>query len=169
MNGPLTVRRYCATEDGDAGVLRAIFMSSVHALADRSYTRAQLAAWAPLEYDHAEWAARLARNQPFVAEYNGQPAGFADVQADGYIDQFYVGADYAGRGVASLLMATLLDEARRLGLRYLYSHVSLRAQPFFMGHGFVVEEVRQVAVRGQVLENARMGYHAPAHEIDLDS
>lgn len=137
---------------GDAARLRAVFMSAVHGPAADCYSAAQLMAWAPDDYDADQWAARLAANRPFVAEIDGVAAGFADVQADGYIDQFFVAAEYTGRGVAGALMARILAQ----GLPRLYADVSLRAERFFAAHGFVVEQRQRVEVRGQVLDNARM-------------
>ena len=39
----------------------------------------------------------------------------------------------------------------------LWANVSLNAKPFFSRSGFAVEARQQVALRGQVLANARMG------------
>jgi putative acetyltransferase len=85
-------------EIGDAAPLRAVFFSSVHDLTGGQYTPAQRAAWAPLEYDRAAWAARLAASRPFLVEIDGCVAGFADLQSSGYIDHFYVAGNCAGRG-----------------------------------------------------------------------
>ena len=153
---PVRVRDFRADDTGEAAVLRDVFFSSVHALACRDYSPAQLAAWAPLVYDHAAWAERLRSNRPFVAEIGGVPVGFADLQDAGYIDQFFVAAAYAGRGVGQALMARLLEDAARRGIGALWANVSLRAEAFFAGHGFVVE-TRQVVERdGVALRNARM-------------
>ena len=72
----------------DAPALRAVFHSSVHQLARQHYTAEQLQAWAPVEYDAAQWIERLRANRPWVAELDGVIAGFADLQPSGYIDQF---------------------------------------------------------------------------------
>jgi putative acetyltransferase len=141
---------------GDETALRDVFFSSVHALACRNYAPAQLAAWAPLRYDEAAWAARLQTNRPFVAEIDGVHAGFADLQDSGYIDQFFVAGAQAGRGVGQALMARIHEAAQQKLIPALWAHVSLRAEPFFAHHGFVLE-TRQVNTRhGVALPNARM-------------
>lgn len=141
---------------GEEAALWAVFQSSVHELACADYTPAQLAAWAPRVYPGAEWEARIRRNRPWVALYGGRPAGFADLQAGGYIDQFFVAAFAAGRGVGGALMRKLEAEAAARGLTRLHAHVSLTAQPFFAHFGFVVEAAQAVTVRGATLRNARM-------------
>lgn len=90
-----------------------MFYSSVHCLAGDCYSAEQLAAWAPRDYDRAAWAERLTRNRPWVAERDGVIVGYADLQADGYIDQFFVAAEAAGRGVGTALMQRILEQLRR--------------------------------------------------------
>jgi putative acetyltransferase len=150
----LVIRRY---EPGDAPALRAVFVSSVHDLARRDYTPAQLGAWAPREHDAEAWARRLGAIRPFVALVDGVPAGFADVQPDGLLDLFYVAGPHAGRGVGTALMEHLHAEARSGGIGRLWSYVSRTAEPFFARRGFVVESRRVVTVRGVELDHARMG------------
>lgn len=142
---------------GDESALRAVFHSSVHQLACQHHTAEQLQAWAPTDYDAAQWAERLRANQPFVAELDGYIAGFADVQPSGYIDHFFVAGAYGGRGVARALMAQIHQTAQQAGVPRLWADVSLSAEPFFSRSGFVVEVRQQVEVRGVVLANARMG------------
>lgn len=141
---------------GDEPILRSVFHSSVHTLANKHYSPAQLNAWAPQEYDVVQWAERMRRNQPFVAELDGTVAGYADLQESGYIDQFFVAGAYAGLGVARALMAHIHAAARRRGIAELWADVSLTAESFFAASGFVVEARNVVAVRGVELMNARM-------------
>ena len=137
-------------------MLRRVFASSVHMLAARDYRPEQLAAWAPHDHDAAQWADRLQRIQPFVAELAGTVAGFADVQSSGYIELFFVSGDHAGRGVATALMAHLEASAQAQGLAALHANVSLRAERFFLASGFVIEVRQEVERAGVMLRNARM-------------
>ncbi len=142
--------------NGDETSLRAIFHSSVHDLARHQYTAEQLDAWAPRQYDAGQWGERIRGNQPFVAEIEGHIAAYADLQASGYIDHFFVAGAYAGRGVARALMAHIHQAAASRGITHLFADVSLTAEPFFEKSGFVVEARQLVEVRGVVLANARM-------------
>lgn len=141
---------------GEEALLRAVFHSSVHGLASRHYTAAQLLAWAPAEYDAALWAQRMRANQSWVVELDGALAAFGDLQPSGYIDMFFVAAPYAGRGIGSALLRHLLGLAAERRIAVLRSDVSLTAEPFFARHGFSVETRNQVAVRGELLANATM-------------
>ena len=141
---------------GEEFHLWEVFQSSVHGVAKQHYTPEQLNAWAPPVYPGAAWYERIRQNKPFVALRHGQVLGYADVQADGYIDQFYVAESAARQGVGSVLMNTLLQEAMHMGLTSLHSKVSLSAQAFFRRFGFSVEAEEEVQRLGVRLRNARM-------------
>jgi putative acetyltransferase len=141
---------------GEEEQLRAIFHSSVHGIARRDYTQEQLHAWAPEQYDAALWRQRMRANQSLVVEVDGALAAFTDLQPSGYIDMFFVAAPYAGRGIGQALLQHIVALANGRGIAELRSDVSLTAESFFERHGFTVETRNQVAVRGEVLNNATM-------------
>lgn len=149
----MNIRRF---SDGDEEALFHVFLSSVHGIASRDYTPAQIAAWAPENANLRQWASRIRLLQPFVVEIDGEIAGYADIQPDGYIDHFYVSGHFSGQGAGALLMHRIHEEATLLGIKALSSHVSKTAEPFFLRHGFYVVE-RQFPVRqGVTLQNALM-------------
>lgn len=113
-------------------------------------------AWAPEDYDASEWSRRMEKNQPFVLTMDGVPVAFADLQQDGYIDQFFVDARQGGKGLGLALLRFLLARAEAEGLPAIHSHVSLTAEPLFTKAGFFVEERRVVELRGVLFSNALM-------------
>jgi len=149
----LAIRRYRA---GDERPLWAVFHAAVHVTAAADYTAEQLDAWAPRDFDTAAWDARIERIRPWVAEFDGTPVGYADVQPDGYIDHFFVAPWVARRGVGARLMDRIHRSAGDAGTRRLCADVSLGARAFFERFGFEVEASRDVRVRGAVLRNFRM-------------
>ncbi len=136
--------------------MRAVFYSSVHTLAAAFYTPEQLQAWAPAVDDPQQWRARLERNRPWVAVLEGQVAGFADLQASGFIDHFFVAAASAGRGVGTRLMAHVQQQARQQAIGVVVADVSLAAQGFFARAGFGVVARQEVCLRSQTLTNIHM-------------
>jgi putative acetyltransferase len=152
MTPAVVIRDY---RPSDAPALWNIFFEAVHRTASADYTPEQVAAWAPAEHDPQLWARRTAARNPSVAERAGRIVGYADIQADGYIDHFFV-APPARQGVGSALMQAILDRAAERGIGLLYSNVSITARPFFERWGFVVSAAQQVTVRGVVFDNFRM-------------
>ena len=150
---PVVIRPF---QVGDEPALHAVFYSAVHEIAAARYTPEQLNAWAPADYDVMQWAERLRRNQPFLAEIDGQPVGYTDLQADGHIDHFFVAGTHVRQGVGRQLMDHLLKLAVQRGLSRVQAHVSLSAEPFFLRNGFAVTARQTVTVRGVSLANALM-------------
>ncbi len=141
---------------GDEAALYQLHHGAIHRVASRDYTAEQIDAWAPPEPDLEAWALKMRALQPFVAEADGVIAGYADLQASGYLDHFYVSADFQRRGVGRMLMGRIHEEAARLGITELKSDVSRTAQPFFASFGFDIVEQRSVVRHGVTIPNALM-------------
>lgn len=141
---------------GEEAALRSVFFSSVHELAHQDYSPEQLEAWAPRQYDERLWAQRIREIKPFVAEIEGRVVAYADLQASGYMDHFFVAGSHAGHGVGRALMAHIHQAALQRRIAELFSDVSMTAEPFFARHGFIVELRKPVVIRGVTLFNARM-------------
>jgi putative acetyltransferase len=141
---------------GDEAALHQVFLSAIHGVAINDYTLEQVAAWAPRNLDPVLWADRMRGIAPFVAEIDGKPIAYADVQASGYIDHFFVSAPFARQKVGSKLMRRIHEEATIKGIRVLTSDVSRTAQPFFKHWGFEAVEERRPVMRGVVIPNALM-------------
>jgi putative acetyltransferase len=109
--------------------------------------------------DAEAWGEKIRSLHPFVAELDGDIAGYADLQPSGYIDHFFVSGENPRRGVGNALMAKLHESAQRQGIPVLTADVSLTAEPFFARHGFVVVERNLPIRRGVVLQNALMRKH----------
>ncbi|WP_314972487.1 hypothetical protein [Comamonas testosteroni] len=90
---PMHVRSY---RPGDEIALWQVFHDAVHQLAVNHYSQVQLDAWAPQRPDWTQWRQRIQALQPFVAVGdNDQAMAYADLQANGYIDHFFVAPQYA--------------------------------------------------------------------------
>lgn len=111
------------------------------------------------EIDHEQWANHMRELSPIVVELDGEIAGYADLQPNGYIDHFYVSGTYSGQGVGTLLMNCIHEEARQHGTSELTSNVSKAAEAFFLRHGFHVVDRGFPICRGITLENALMRKH----------
>lgn len=153
IRGFMKIRRF---RNGDEISLFSVFLSSVYTLASHYYTHEQIAAWAPSDIDPDHWTNRMRALRPFVVEVDGEIAGYADVQPNGYIDHFYVSGAYPRQGVGTLLMDRIHEEARERGMAELTSNVSKAAEAFFLRHGFHVVERGFPVCRGVTLQNALM-------------
>ena len=153
MGAQVNIRQF---QIGDEAALFKVFCSAIHMVASKDYSSEQINAWAPLDLSETMWVEKYRAINPFVAEINGEPVGYADVQESGYIDHFFVSGNYPRQGIGSSLMSAIHNRAALLGIQELSSDVSLTAQPFFSKYGFNIVEHRFPEVRGVVLPNARM-------------
>ena len=140
----------------DAPALLSLFRDTIRRVNSRDYSPEQIAALACDDIDLAGWSGRFAGRFVPVAEKNGQPVGFAELERDGHVDRMYVAADYQGHGVGRLLLAAVVVEARRAGLSRLFTEASITARPFFEREGFVVLGRQVVACRGVEFLNYSM-------------
>ncbi len=140
----------------DAPLLLALFRDTIRRVNSRDYSPDQIAAWACDDIDLVKWTERFTGRFVPVAEADGRPVGFAELESNGHIDRVYVSADHQGQGIAQRLLAAVVAEARRVGLTRLYSEVSITARPFFEKQGFVVLAEQVVNCRGVELVNYRM-------------
>jgi putative acetyltransferase len=141
---------------GDEATLYQVLHSAVHRIAARDYTPEQLNAWAPADPDREAWMLKMRTLHPFVAEVDGVIAGYADLQASGYIVQFFVSADFPRQGVGRMLMDRIHEQAAHLGIAELVADVSRTAQPFFARFGFEIVEQRFPVRQGVTIPNALM-------------
>ena len=140
----------------DLSDLMVLFRDSVHRIARRDYTGAQLAAWAPADLDRGAWARRIEANYALVAEEKGVPVGFAELTEGGHLDMLFVAPDRQRRGVARALLRAIEAQAAHREKRGLTTDASRTAKPFFLKAGFRLVEAQEVQRRGVAIQNFRM-------------
>lgn len=150
----VAIRPYCLADAADT---LAIFLAAVTETASSDYTPEQIQAWArPEERDLSTWHAAMQGRNSYVATVNGEPAGFSDVDPQGYVDMMFVAPRYPRHGVAKQLLGHVEAKAREERLTELTAHVSITARPFFERHGFVVEAEQHPVMVGVQLTNYLM-------------
>ncbi len=147
------IRRF---RSGDETALRQLFFETIRTVNRKDYTEEQVRAWAPEDHGQQHWLERIRKLNPFVCEVDGEVAGYADLQPDGYIDHFFVSRHYQRQGVGGALFACIEREAFELALDELSADVSITARPFFEHFGFEVVQQQQVTIDDVALENFRM-------------
>jgi len=134
----------------------SVFQRSVHEVASRDYSPAQVAAWAP-EHPYLEaWSPRLGRGGVFVCECHDEIAGFARVDDSGYVDLLYIHPEFQRQDVGLALFQRMIAWVSSRGVGRLISDVSVTARPFFERVGFRVVKSQEVERRGVRLRNFRM-------------
>ena len=146
-----SVRPY---RSGDLDAVIAIFLGAIRKTAARDYDPAQIDAWAQADRDR--WAAKRLDRPTWLALVGPDPAGLADLEANGRLDMLYVHPAHGGAGVATALLQTVEAAAREGGLKRLFTEASLTARPFFAKRGFKTVAEQTVERRGQRFINFKM-------------
>ena len=146
----INIRKF---QKGDESDLREIFFNTIRNVNIKDYSELQVQAWAPDNYDTSTWYERISSINPFIAILEGEVVGYADIQDDGYIDQFFCHWKHQGKGIGKSLMQKLMEAGQRSCCERFYTHASITAKPFFEHFGFKVVEQQQVEIRGQILIN----------------
>ena len=77
----------------DAPALLELFRDTIRRVNAQDYTLNQIRAWSSDDIDPNDWATRVTGRFVVVAEEAGRLVGFAELEASGHIDRFYVSAD----------------------------------------------------------------------------
>ena len=128
-----------------------VYFTAIRLICAKDYSKEQIKAWAPDNFDMKIFKARLEALNPFVAKLGSKIVGYADLQSNGLIDHFFVHGKYQSLGVGGALMSTILEKG--YSMNKLYSHVSITAKPFFQHYGFTVKKVQEVEVHGCKMKN----------------
>lgn len=150
---PIQIRE-ASLEDVDA--IAALYYNTIGNVNERDYTPDQIAAWAGAAPEPDKWRKRLAGRQTFVACLEDIIVGFAEFEADGHIDAFYVHQEHQGEGIGTRLLNRIEQEAEQAAIDRLYTEASITALPFFEKRGFVVVQPQEVEYRGMKFRNYRM-------------
>ena len=149
----MEIRRY---KLGEEGAIWGVYFAATRESVARDYHPDLVERWAPRNQDMKAWGERLAQKNPFIAMVDGQVVGMAEIEADGFIDYFYVHPRWQDKGIGKALLATLEAEAAKAGVTTVFADVSVTAQPFFLSQGFRITEAKSNVVLGHPAPNFKM-------------
>ena len=146
----ITIRQY---KPQDTRALWEVFFFTVRKINIKHYSQQQVEAWAPNNWNQEAWLEKMLQINPYIAEVNGQVAGYTDLQDSGLIDHFFCHYQFQGKGVGRAMMEHVKAQAKQGGISRLYDEVSITARPFYERMGFKLVREQQVEMRGQLLTN----------------
>ncbi|MCX7114449.1 MAG: GNAT family N-acetyltransferase [Gammaproteobacteria bacterium] len=148
------IRRF---KTGDEQAIYQLFHDTVHHINAKDYTPEQVATWAPKNTDLQRWSTSLEQNHTFVAvDTQHQIVGFADLTPNGYLDRGYVHKNHQGQLIGKALFQAIEKQAKKLGLRTIFSDVSITAKPFLEFAGFYTVKRQQKTINGVHFTNFLM-------------
>lgn len=144
----MQIRPY--TSDDLSSVYK-LFVDTIHIINLKDYNTSQIKAWSNININELN-KKMLSTNSKVITE-NNNILGFANIDDTGYIDMFYIHADYQGVGLGSLLLNSLEND---VDVKLFSVHASITARPFFEQRGYQVKHQNRVHVRGRKFINYTM-------------
>jgi putative acetyltransferase len=139
-------------DPADAEALAAAYRAAVTGLGPAAYGPEHVAVWASYPADLEEFRARLMRGITMVAEAEGRPVGFAQLDPLDHVQFLYVDPAFGRRGFATALYTLLELFARQSGAAALTTAASRVSRPFFEKMGFEAVEPEYVPWGGLTFE-----------------
>ena len=148
----MKIRKY-KSEDLDEII--KLFYSTVHYINSRDYTENQVNVWAPAinKISKNLWDKSLQNHYTIIVENNNKILGFGDIDNTGYLDRLYIHKDFQRQGIASIISNELEKYAKGLGCKFITTHASITAKPFFEKHNYRVIKKQEVIRENQSLIN----------------
>lgn len=144
---PLHPVRIRKARHADAPAIAAVMRSSIRTLARGAHPAGALAAWSSLPPLYHAWAMSAGGERCFAAERARRLVGYAALRG-AEVTAVFVRPGVARRGVGASLLARLEREARRSGVRALWTKAAVSAEPFYRARGFVGGRAVRVPLPG---------------------
>jgi len=122
----------------DACAVGELFFQTVHTINAKDYAPELLSMWAPNNDEFTNLVRNCHDNIFYVVEHESILVGFGDMRHDGHLERLFVHKDFQGKKIGTMLLNKIEQEAHGLGLSRITTEASIRAQPFFLKHGFEV-------------------------------
>ena len=136
-------------------VIKLIY-DSVHTVCQKDYSREELDAWAPDNFDVIKFQRALDGCLNLVAFEKEQIVGFISMEKTGYINRLYTHRLFLCRGIASSLLKRAEEWAKAHGVHELSLDSSKTAKDFYIKMGFCDSGISVTNHRGVIFRNTVM-------------
>lgn len=127
-----------------------LITQTVHTVCKNDYTKEELSAWAPANFNINKFRSALSDCLNLGAFEKSVLVGFISVERSGYINRLYTHKDFLRRGIATALLRKAQCWAKEKGICELSLDSSKTAVNFYLKNGFEKSGV-SVLQRGNVV------------------
>ena len=133
-----------------------LITQTVHCVCAKDYTKEELNAWAPENFDVFKFRSNLSGCLNLAAFEKGKMVGSLSMERDGYINRLYTHKDFLRRGIATALFKKAQLWAEEKGICELSLDSSKTAEAFYLKMGFVKSGISVMSHKGVVFRNTVM-------------
>ena len=113
-----------------------LITDTVHTVCKNDYTKEELEAWAPENFNITKFKDNLSPCFNLVAFEKGKLVGFISMERNGYINRLYTHKNYLRRGIATALYKRAEQWAKEKGICEISLDSSKTAKNFYLKLGF---------------------------------
>lgn len=144
------IREY---KSADISEMAELFYNTVHTVNKKDYTESQLNSWASGNINIEKLNNSFLANDTAILEYDNRIVGFGDMTCDGYLDHLFVHKDYQRKGIATMIVNHLEENAIKRGVVLFTTYASITARPFFENRGYTIVRENVVVIDGIEIPN----------------
>ena len=133
-----------------------LITDTVHTICAKDYTKAELDAWAPENFDVNKFRRNLSPCMNLVAFEKEKLVGFLSIERNGYINRLYTHKDFQKRGIASALYNKAEEWAKENGICEISLDSSKTAKGFYLKMGFKESGISVISHGDVVFRNTVM-------------
>ena len=133
-----------------------LITDTVHTICAKDYTKAELDAWAPENFDVNKFRRNLSPCMNLVAFEKDKLVGFLSIERNGYINRLYTHKDFQKRGIASALYNKAEEWAKGNGICEISLDSSKTAKGFYLKMGFKESGISVISHGDVVFRNTVM-------------
>ncbi len=140
----------------DADALAEIYRDAVRTTGAEFYDPEQIAVWAEFPATMEDFPAELDRGVTLVAEADGVPVAFGQLDPWDRIAFLYCRGSHGRQGICTRIYRELQHAAAAAGTSHLLTEASRASRPLFERLGFRVTKREEVERNGTLFERFRM-------------
>lgn len=133
-----------------------LITQTVHTVCAGDYTKEELEAWAPQNFDINKFRTNICHCYNLAAFEKGRLVGFISVERSGYINRLYTHKDFLHRGIATALYNKTEQWAKETGICEISLDSSKTAENFYLKMGFVKSGISVMKHGNVVFRNTVM-------------
>ena len=136
--------------------LKKVYFDSIQSLDEKIYSNDQKRAWSSQAWDNPNFDKSITEGKGWLLSEKGIIVAFATRYPDNRIALFYCRGKFQRKGIGSMLLHKLEDEAKKEGLDILSTEASLISYKLFLKQEWKIIRKEKVNINNILFERYKM-------------
>ena len=136
--------------------LKKLYFDSILSIDERIYTQEQKRAWAGQAWDNKIFDLSINQGKGWLIKIDGKIIGFGTRYPNNRIALLYCKGDSQRKGIGTILLHKLEEEAKAEGLTSLYTEASLISYGLFLKNDWKIIRKEKIIIKNIIFERYKM-------------